>query len=52
MLELSGHFEIQKVMYGFCSIKDPQAVLPKYVLVNWVSLGSMLRGGCVVPTGI
>lgn len=52
MLELSGHFEIQKVMYGFCSVKDPQAVLPKYVLVNWVSLGSMLRRGCAVPTGI
>lgn len=40
LLELSGHFEIQKVMYGFCSVKDPQAVLPKYVLVNWVSRGS------------
>lgn len=54
LLELSGHFEIQKVMYGFCSVKDPQAVLPKYVLVNWVSLVSMLRGvgGCAVPTGI
>lgn len=37
LLELSGHFEIQKVMYGFCSVKEPQAVLPKYVLVNWVS---------------
>ncbi|XP_075622487.1 drebrin isoform X1 [Balearica regulorum gibbericeps] len=36
LLELSSHFEIQKVMYGFCSVKDPQAVLPKYVLVNWV----------------
>ncbi|NXA46407.1 DREB protein, partial [Nothocercus julius] len=36
LLELSGHFEIHKVMYGFCSVKDPQAVLPKYVLVNWV----------------
>ncbi|XP_032067285.1 drebrin isoform X1 [Thamnophis elegans] len=34
--ELSSHFEIQKVMYGFCSVKDPQATLPKYVLVNWV----------------
>ncbi|KAI1234208.1 Drebrin, partial [Lamprotornis superbus] len=39
LLELSGHFEIQKVMYGFCSVKDPQAVLPKYVLVNWWSGG-------------
>ncbi|XP_075398141.1 drebrin isoform X1 [Tenrec ecaudatus] len=34
--ELSGHFENQKVMYGFCSVKDPQAALPKYVLINWV----------------
>ncbi|XP_050818358.1 drebrin isoform X2 [Gopherus flavomarginatus] len=34
--ELSGHFENQKVMYGFCSVKEPQAALPKYVLVNWV----------------
>nr|XP_042700208.1 drebrin [Chrysemys picta bellii] len=23
-------------MYGFCSVKEPQAALPKYVLVNWV----------------
>ncbi|XP_061473613.1 drebrin isoform X2 [Rhineura floridana] len=34
--ELCSHFENQKVMYGFCSVKDPQATLPKYVLVNWV----------------
>ncbi|XP_074865468.1 drebrin [Carettochelys insculpta] len=34
--ELSAHFENQKVMYGFCSVKEPQAALPKYVLVNWV----------------
>lgn len=51
LLELSGHFEIQKVMYGFCSVKDPQAVLPKYVLVNWVSLGAMLRGAVLCPQG-
>uniref|UniRef100_A0A8B9Z9I0 ADF-H domain-containing protein n=1 Tax=Buteo japonicus TaxID=224669 RepID=A0A8B9Z9I0_9AVES len=43
LLELSGHFEIQKVMYGFCSVKDPQAVLPKHVLVNWVSGGATPR---------
>lgn len=46
LLELSGRFEIQKVMYGFCSVKDPQAVLPKYVLVNWVSGGTTLGGPC------
>ncbi|XP_048190187.1 drebrin isoform X3 [Perognathus longimembris pacificus] len=34
--ELSGHFENQKVMYGFCSVKDSKAALPKYVLINWV----------------
>ncbi|KAM4819511.1 drebrin isoform 2-T2 [Thomomys bottae] len=34
--ELSGHFENQKVMYGFCSVKDCKAALPKYVLINWV----------------
>ncbi|XP_049631663.1 drebrin isoform X2 [Suncus etruscus] len=34
--ELSGHFENQKVMYGFCSVKDSPAALPKYVLINWV----------------
>ncbi|XP_020018352.1 drebrin isoform X2 [Castor canadensis] len=34
--ELSGHFENQKVMYGFCSVRDSQAALPKYVLINWV----------------
>uniref|UniRef100_H0X9U9 Drebrin n=1 Tax=Otolemur garnettii TaxID=30611 RepID=H0X9U9_OTOGA len=34
--ELSGHFENQKVMYGFCSVKDSLAALPKYVLINWV----------------
>ena len=32
--ELSGHFENQKVMYGFCSVKDSQAALPKYVLIK------------------
>lgn len=37
--ELSGHFENQKVMYGFCSVKDSQAALPKYVLINWVCVG-------------
>ncbi|XP_040096393.1 drebrin isoform X1 [Oryx dammah] len=34
--ELSGHFENQRVMYGFCSVRDSQAALPKYVLINWV----------------
>lgn len=42
--ELSGHFENQKVMYGFCSVKDSQAALPKYVLINWVRSCGLGRG--------
>ncbi|XP_029439772.1 drebrin isoform X2 [Rhinatrema bivittatum] len=33
---VSSHFENQRVMYGFCSVKEPQTVLPRYVLINWV----------------
>ena len=42
--ELSGHFENQKVMYGFCSVKDSQAALPKYVLINWVCSYGLGKG--------
>ncbi|XP_068133191.1 drebrin isoform X1 [Hyperolius riggenbachi] len=34
--DLASHFEIQKVMYGFCSVKEPHAMLARYVLINWV----------------
>ncbi|KAM4676132.1 drebrin isoform 9-T9 [Discoglossus pictus] len=34
--DLASHFENQKVMYGFCSVKEPHAVLARYVLINWV----------------
>ncbi|KAM8974123.1 drebrin isoform 1-T1 [Pelodytes ibericus] len=34
--DLTTHFEIQKVMYGFCSVKEPHAMLARYVLINWV----------------
>ncbi|KAM5170628.1 drebrin isoform 2-T2 [Mantella aurantiaca] len=34
--DLSSHFENQKVMYGFCSVKEPHAMLARYVLINWV----------------
>ncbi|XP_018407909.1 PREDICTED: drebrin isoform X1 [Nanorana parkeri] len=36
LLALSSHFENQKVMYGFCSVKEPHAMLARYVLINWV----------------
>ncbi|XP_005992436.1 drebrin [Latimeria chalumnae] len=34
--EITGCFDNQSVMYGFCSIKDPSTILPRYILVNWV----------------
>lgn len=34
--DLTTHFENQKVMYGFCSVKEPHAMLARYVLINWV----------------
>ncbi|KAM4747254.1 drebrin isoform 3-T3 [Rhinophrynus dorsalis] len=34
--DLTSHFENQKVMYGFCSVKEPHAMLARYVLINWV----------------
>ncbi|XP_075065270.1 drebrin isoform X1 [Mixophyes fleayi] len=34
--DLASHFENQKVMYGFCSVKEPHAMLARYVLINWV----------------
>ncbi|XP_018107711.1 drebrin isoform X7 [Xenopus laevis] len=34
--DLASRFENQKVMYGFCSVKEPHAMLARYVLINWV----------------
>uniref|UniRef100_A0A8B9JCU9 Drebrin 1 n=1 Tax=Astyanax mexicanus TaxID=7994 RepID=A0A8B9JCU9_ASTMX len=25
-----------RIMYGFCSLKEPAATLPRYILINWV----------------
>ena len=33
-------FDSARVMYGFCSLKEPAAALPRYILINWVSPGS------------
>ena len=35
--ELAEDLNSNKVMYGFCRVKDPKTSLPKYVLINWVS---------------
>uniref|UniRef100_A0A8C4ZH89 Drebrin 1 n=1 Tax=Gadus morhua TaxID=8049 RepID=A0A8C4ZH89_GADMO len=36
LLTIAGAFESSRVMYGFCSMKDATAALPRYVLINWV----------------
>ncbi|XP_008276327.1 drebrin-like protein B [Stegastes partitus] len=35
--EITLTFDNGRVMYGFCSLKDPTAALPRYILINWVS---------------
>ncbi|XP_071030926.1 drebrin isoform X3 [Oncorhynchus clarkii lewisi] len=34
--EITVTFDNGRVMYGFCSLKEPTASLPRYVLINWV----------------
>ncbi|XP_031682541.1 drebrin isoform X6 [Oncorhynchus kisutch] len=34
--EITVTFDNARVMYGFCSLKEPTAALPRYVLINWV----------------
>ncbi|XP_014052717.1 drebrin isoform X3 [Salmo salar] len=36
LAEITVTFDNGRVMYGFCSLKEPTAVLPRYVLINWV----------------
>ncbi|TNN24365.1 Drebrin [Liparis tanakae] len=41
-------FDNARVMYGFCSLKEPTAALPRYILINWVSRRVRLgEGRCV-----
>ncbi|XP_030009853.1 drebrin isoform X4 [Sphaeramia orbicularis] len=34
--EITMTFDNSSVMYGFCSLKEPSAALPRYILINWV----------------
>ncbi|XP_051789801.1 drebrin isoform X2 [Erpetoichthys calabaricus] len=34
--EITVCFDNSRVMYGFCSLKDPISILPRYILINWV----------------
>ncbi|XP_077362024.1 drebrin isoform X5 [Festucalex cinctus] len=36
LAEITLTFDSARVMYGFCSLKEPNAALPRYILVNWV----------------
>lgn len=34
--EITGTFDHTRIMYGFCSLKEPNSALPRYILINWV----------------
>ncbi|KAF7648149.1 hypothetical protein LDENG_00161030 [Lucifuga dentata] len=36
LAEITLTFDSSRVMYGFCSLKEPTAALPRYILINWV----------------
>eukprot|EP00066_Takifugu_rubripes_P006262 XP_003970914.1 PREDICTED: drebrin-like isoform X2 [Takifugu rubripes] len=36
LAEITLTFDNSRVMYGFCSLKEPNATLPRYILINWV----------------
>uniref|UniRef100_A0A8C6P0U3 Drebrin n=1 Tax=Nothobranchius furzeri TaxID=105023 RepID=A0A8C6P0U3_NOTFU len=36
LAEITLTFDNGRVMYGFCSLKEATAALPRYILINWV----------------
>uniref|UniRef100_A0AAY4EG61 Drebrin n=1 Tax=Denticeps clupeoides TaxID=299321 RepID=A0AAY4EG61_9TELE len=36
LAEITNTFDNSCIMYGFCSLKEPTAALPHYILINWV----------------
>ncbi|KAJ8276811.1 hypothetical protein COCON_G00085630 [Conger conger] len=36
LAEIAGAVDQTRVMYGFCSMKEPNSALPRYILINWV----------------
>ncbi|XP_051961011.1 drebrin isoform X2 [Xyrauchen texanus] len=36
LAEIAVTFDNTRIMYGFCSLKEPTAALPRYILINWV----------------
>ncbi|XP_008303770.1 drebrin-like [Stegastes partitus] len=41
--EITLTFDNGRVMYGFCSLKDPTAALPRYILINWLRVVVLQR---------
>ncbi|MEQ2161829.1 hypothetical protein GOODEAATRI_013589, partial [Goodea atripinnis] len=37
LAEITLTFDNSRVMYGFCSLKEPTAALPRYILINWLN---------------
>ncbi|TRY99856.1 hypothetical protein DNTS_006503, partial [Danionella cerebrum] len=36
LAEIAVNFDNSRIMYGFCSLKEATAALPRYILINWV----------------
>ncbi|KAF5891356.1 drebrin isoform X3, partial [Clarias magur] len=36
LAEIMVNFDNSRIMYGFCSLKEATAALPRYILINWV----------------
>ncbi|KAF4098317.1 hypothetical protein G5714_020347 [Onychostoma macrolepis] len=36
LTEIAVTFDNTRIMYGFCSLKEPSSALPRYILINWV----------------
>ncbi|XP_051537168.1 drebrin-like isoform X3 [Myxocyprinus asiaticus] len=36
LAEIAVTFDNTRIMYGFCSLKEPTSALPRYILINWV----------------
>lgn len=47
--ELYDEFNSSKILYAFCSVRDPNTELIKYVLINWQGEGAPLqrKGICI-----
>jgi len=46
--EMADSLNGSKIMYSYCKILDPNTNLPKYVLINWVSIYLHVLKGFVV----